>query len=167
MLIQIRMRLFPDFIIFMLIILALIEIVVLKIGLKITKAEEKTGMKWVLVSFACQVGMILFVSAPLILMGLSGEFSGEDSDGMPVGLIFMFIGFGLFMDLQILNIIHRLGMKKALIVFGLMLVPMIIITGLILGIQTAADSARQAAQESDETTQALFFLLPNLLKTII
>ena len=126
MLLQIRMRFFPDFIFFFLLpIIALTEIVVLKIGLKLTHAPEHKSMKWVLASFGIQVAVIFFVASPLILLGLIGQFQGDPS------LIIAFILLALFIDLNILNAIHKLGFKKALVVFVLMMIPVAIMMGII------------------------------------
>lgn len=124
MLSQIRMRLWPDFVIFMLLLLCVIEIVVLKIGLAITKAQERKSMRWVAISFFIQAGVLILIASPLILMGIGGAF---DQGGPPVALIFLFIVLSLFIDLNVLNVMHRLGFKRALAVFGLMLIPLIIV----------------------------------------
>jgi hypothetical protein len=42
-------------------------IVILKIGLAITKAESKTNFKWVAGSYLIQYGVTLFVSSPMLL----------------------------------------------------------------------------------------------------
>ncbi len=120
---QIVMRVFPDFIIFMLSIFAISEIVALKIGLIITKAQDKRNMKWVLISFAIQVGIFFFIASPLILMGMTGSFQQGGPNPL---LVIIFILLALFVDLNILNVLHKLGFKRALIVFGLMMIPFII-----------------------------------------
>ncbi len=132
---QIVMRVFPDFIIFMLSILAISEIFALKIGLLITKAQDKKNLKWVMISFAIQVGIFFFIASPLILMGMTGSFQQGGPDPM---LIALFILLALFVDLNILNVLHKLGFKRALLVFGIMMIPFIIIVVIISSVMTMA-----------------------------
>jgi len=107
------------------IIFFIVGLIMLKIGLVATKAEVRTGIKWVLISFGIQVGMFFFVASPLILMGVSGAF-GEQ--GPEIILIIIFIILALFMDIHVLNVLHQLGIKRALLVFALMAIPFLIVT---------------------------------------
>ena len=103
--------------IFVIIIIAfIVALILLKVGLVITKAEARTGFRWLLASFGIQVGMFFFVGSPMILLGLSGAF-GEQ--GPEVIFIIIFLVLALFIDLHVLNIVHQLGLKRALLVFGL------------------------------------------------
>ena len=129
-LLQIRIRFFPEFVFYFLIpILCIVEIVVLKIGLSVTHAPEKKGFKWVLASFAIQIAVIFFVASPLMLMGMAGGFDGGESGG----LITAFVLLALFIDINILNVIHKLGMKKAVAVFLLMMIPFFVTMFLVFG----------------------------------
>ena len=110
-----------------------VGLIMLKIGLLITKAEARTGIRWTLISFGVQVGIFFFVAAPLILMGISGAF-GEQ--GPAVVLIIVFMILALFIDLHVLNVFHKLGIKKALLVFGLMAVPFLIVSFSIINLIT-------------------------------
>ena len=105
------------------------EIVFLKIGLISVKAEEKNGIKWVAISILIQLGAIFFVSIPLILMGMVGEFGQSGPD---IGMIILIIAVGCFLDFNLINMIHRLGFKRTLIVFIFFLIPLLII-GSIMG----------------------------------
>ncbi len=112
--------------IFVIIIIAfIVGLILLKVGLVITKAEARTGFRWLLASFGIQVGMFFFVGSPMILLGISGAF-GEQ--GPEVILIIIFLVLALFIDLHVLNIVHQLGIKRALLVFGLMAIPFLIVT---------------------------------------
>lgn len=102
-----------------------IGLVMLKIGLVISKAEVRTGIKWMLASFGIQVGIFFFVAGPLILLGISGAF-GER--GPEVIFIIIFLILALFIDVHVLNVIHELGIKRALLVFGLMSVPFLVVS---------------------------------------
>ena len=91
----------------------------------VTKAETRTRFKWLLASFGIQVGMFFFVGSPMILLGISGAF-GEQ--GPEVIFIIIFLVLALFIDLHVLNIVHQLGLKRALLVFGLMAIPFLIVS---------------------------------------
>ncbi|MFX1260275.1 MAG: hypothetical protein ACFFAN_20685 [Promethearchaeota archaeon] len=136
MLLQIKMRFFPDFIFFFLLpIVAIIDLILLKIGLKITNAEEKTRFKWILASYGIQVSVFLFLSVPFILWGILGEF--EDEGPNPLLIILSFL-LAMFIDVNILNVIHKLGIKRALFVYGLMMIPVFIAIGIIFSILASA-----------------------------
>lgn len=112
--------------IFVIIIIAfIVALILLKVGLVITKAEARTGFRWLLASFGIQVGMFFFVGSPMILLGISGAF-GEQ--GPEVIFIIIFLVLALFIDLHVLNIVHQLGIKRALLVFGLMAIPFLIVS---------------------------------------
>ena len=112
--------------IFVIIIIAfIVALILLKVGLVITKAEARTGFRWLLASFGIQVGMFFFVGSPMILLGISGAF-GEQ--GPEVIFIIIFLVLALFIDLHVLNIVHQLGLKRALLVFGLMAIPFLIVS---------------------------------------
>jgi len=105
-----------------------LALILLKIGLVITKAETRTGIKWVLISFGIQVGVFFFVAGPLMLAG----FSETDGGGPPAILIILFVIIALFMDVNVLNITHELGLKRALIVFIFIFIPFAFVVGFII-----------------------------------
>ncbi len=105
-----------------------LALLLLKLGLVVTKAEVRTGFKWVLISFGSQVGIFFFVGGPLMLLGFSGEMEG----GPPVVLILIFIVLALFMGINVLNVMHQLGMKRALIVFLMILIPFIVVDAILI-----------------------------------
>ncbi|MFX1309422.1 MAG: hypothetical protein ACFE8C_06960, partial [Promethearchaeota archaeon] len=80
------------------------DIFILKIGLAITKAEEKTNFKWVAASFGIQFGLIFFISTPMILGGWTGQYS---EGGPHPALIALTVIFSAFIDLNVINIIHK------------------------------------------------------------
>ena len=96
------------------------DIFILKIGLAITKAEEKTNFKWVAGSFGIQFGLILFISIPMILGGWTGQYS---AGGPHPALIALTVIFSAFIDINIINIIHKIGMKRSLIISILIMGP--------------------------------------------
>jgi hypothetical protein len=109
------------------IILLVADIFILKIGLTITKAEDKTSFKWVAGSFGIQFALILFISTPMIIAGSTGAFSERP----PIGLIIPTIIFSAFIDLHIVNVLHKIGMKRSLIIIILILAPITIAMWLI------------------------------------
>ena len=103
-------------------------IIILKIGLAITKAESKTNFKWVAISYLILYGVTLFVSTPMLLdMFLSEmECMGDDcyyeTDG---GLIGLSVIFSTFLVLNLINIIHKPGLARSFILTLLILGPII------------------------------------------
>jgi len=103
-------------------------IIILKIGLAITKAESKTNFKWVVISYLILYGVTLFVSTPMLLdMFLSEmECMGDDcyyeTDG---GLIGLSVIFSTFLVLNLINIIHKPGLARSFILTLLILGPII------------------------------------------
>jgi hypothetical protein len=95
------------------------DILILKIGLAITKAQEKTNFKWVAGSFGIQFGVIFFISIPMILGGWTGQFT----EGPPILTIILTVIFCGFIDTNVINIIHKIGLKRSLIIVLLILGP--------------------------------------------
>lgn len=93
------------------------DILLLKFGLVITKAQKRRRMKWVAGSFAIQFGMVFAISSPLFLLGIMGAFHGELAGIVPTVLISAFI------DLNVINILHQIGLKRSLVVVLLTFVP--------------------------------------------
>jgi hypothetical protein len=96
------------------------DILILKLGLTIIKAQEKTNLKWVAGSFGIQFGLIFFISTPMILGGWTGQYS---TGGPPIILIILTVIFCIFIDLNVINIIHKIGMLRALILAILIMGP--------------------------------------------
>ena len=104
-------------------------IVILKIGLAITKAESKTNFKWVAISYLILYGVTLFVSSPMILdMFLSEmECRGQpdcyyETDG---GVVAISVFFSVFLVLNLINVIHKPGLPRSFILTLLILGPII------------------------------------------
>lgn len=121
---------FTDFLLYIILPIFIISgIIALKIGLTIAKAEVWRGMKFCALSFVIQLGVILFIASPLILFGFAGEMEGAP----PIALIMVFLVLALFIDIQVINVIHKLGLKRAILVFIIMMIPVGIL-GVISGI---------------------------------
>jgi len=99
------------------------DILLLKLGLVITKAQKKTRIKWVAGSFLIQFAIIFIISSPLFLLGSMGAFNGDG----PGAIIIIIIILSAFIDLNIVNILHQIGLKRSFIIVVIILVPMIFI----------------------------------------
>jgi len=97
------------------------DILLLKIGLAITKAQKRTRIKWVAGSFLIQFGVIFIISSPLFLLGFAGEFDGN------LGVIIPVIMFCTFIDLNVINVIHQVGLKRSLVVVLIIILPIVFI----------------------------------------
>ena len=99
------------------------DILLLKLGLVITKAQKKTRIKWVAGSFLIQFAIIFIISSPLFLLGSMGAFNGDG----PGAIIIIIIILSAFIDLNIVNILHQTGLKRSLIIVVIVLVPIVFI----------------------------------------
>jgi hypothetical protein len=97
------------------------DILLLKLGLVITKAQKRKRMKWVAGSFFIQFGVVFAVSSPLFLLGIMGAFRGEPEGIVPIVLISAFI------DLNVINILHQIGLKRSLVVVVFTFIPLFLI----------------------------------------
>ncbi len=99
------------------------DILLLKLGLVITKAKIRTRIKWVAGSFAIQFAIIFIISSPLFLLGAMGAFN----DDGPGGIIIIIILLSAFIDINIVNILHQIGLKRSFIIVVMILVPIVFI----------------------------------------
>jgi len=109
------------------IVIILGGILIFKIGLAATKAESKTSFKWVLGSFFIQYGVTLFISAPMLLdmilvltAGAGHNYSGPDP-----GILAMIVAFSLFVTVNFINMIHKPGIKRSIIIALLIIGPIV------------------------------------------
>ncbi|MGB5912212.1 MAG: hypothetical protein WBH31_13545 [Promethearchaeia archaeon] len=96
-----------------------ITFLILKLGLTIVKAEKRTRIKWVGYSFLIQFGVIFAIGSPLMLLGFAGGYEGD-----PVAIIPIIV-VAAAVDLNIVNVIHQVGLKRSFFVLVLILVPMV------------------------------------------
>ncbi|MFX1567664.1 MAG: hypothetical protein ACFFCV_04765 [Promethearchaeota archaeon] len=101
------------------VLLILFDMLFLKIGLAITKAQVKKNLKWVAFSWVIQFGVIFFIGSPLILYGMIGRFQGDP------GIIMLVIFFAVFIDVNIINLLHRVGLKRSVVVMIFVVGPII------------------------------------------
>lgn len=100
------------------------DILLLKLGLVATKAQKRTRMKWVAGSFAIQFGIVFVVNSPLFILGITGFFSGGPEDIIPT--VIPIIILSLFIDLNIINILHQIGLKRSLVVVIFTFAPIVL-----------------------------------------
>jgi hypothetical protein len=88
--------------------LLVLGIFILKIALAISKAEVRRNMKWVAGSFIIQFGLIFFISSPMMLHQIF-IVHGEPRLEMIIPTIIICF----FIDMNAINVIHRIGIKKS------------------------------------------------------
>ena len=97
------------------------DILLLKLALVVTKAQKRTRMKWVAGSFAIQFGIIFIISSPLFFLGFIGQFRGELDVIIPIIILSSVI------DLNVINVLHQVGLKRSLGILLLTFVPLMMI----------------------------------------
>ena len=97
------------------------DILLLKLALVVTKAQKRTRMKWVAGSFAIQFGIIFIISSPLFFLGFMGKFQGEPDAIIPIVIL------SLFIDLNVINVLHQVGLKRSFGILLIIFVPIIIV----------------------------------------
>jgi hypothetical protein len=102
-----------------------VDILLLRLGLEITNAQKRIRMKWVAVSFLIQFGVIFIISSPMFLLGFAGAFHG--GIGAIIPIIIPIIILCTFIDLNIINVIHQVGLKRSLVVVLIIIIPIIFI----------------------------------------
>ncbi|MFW9895429.1 MAG: hypothetical protein ACFFD7_06465 [Candidatus Thorarchaeota archaeon] len=109
------------------VVFILVGIIIFKIGLSITKSESKTSFKWVTASFLIQYGVTLFISAPMLLDMLLAYANGLSSNyqGPPSGIIAIVIIFSMFIVVNLINLLHKPGIVRSIIIAILILGPIV------------------------------------------
>jgi hypothetical protein len=97
------------------------DIFLLKLALIITKTKKRRKMKSVMYSFLIQFGVVFLIGSPLFILSLIGQFDGDP------GVITAISVLGLLIDINIINVIHNIGLKRSLVVGLLVIVPMILV----------------------------------------
>jgi hypothetical protein len=93
----------------------------------VTKAKKKTRMKWVAGSFAIQFGIVFIISSPLFLLSILGTFQGNFNVILPIIILSAFI------DLNVINVLHQVGLKRS---FGILLLTFGPIIFIMIGLGT-------------------------------
>ncbi|MBN1217088.1 MAG: hypothetical protein JXA99_16830 [Candidatus Lokiarchaeota archaeon] len=102
------------------ILFVILGIIVLKICLKITKAEKRTDIKWILISIGLQVGVVMLCSIPIILAGFSGAFNDEG----PPPEMFPVLFLAIFININLVNILYEVGIGKSIFIFLVFMIPL-------------------------------------------
>ncbi|MFX1344492.1 MAG: hypothetical protein ACFFAI_05260 [Promethearchaeota archaeon] len=89
------------------------------IGIYAARAKEKKSFKWISVSFLIQFGIIFFVCSPLILFSMTGQFKGDP------GLIIPVVILSIFIVINMVNVIHKIGLSRSFVVVLLFVLPMV------------------------------------------
>ena len=100
-------------------------IIIFKIGLVVTKAESKTDFKWVAGSFLIQYGVTLFISAPMLLDMVLASMVGTINNEPEPGSIAMVVVFSTFIVVNLINMLHKPGIIRSIIIALLILGPII------------------------------------------
>ncbi|MFX0056811.1 MAG: hypothetical protein ACFE85_02585 [Candidatus Hodarchaeota archaeon] len=104
--------------IIMMISLLIACIFILKIGLAISKAQVRKSMKWTAISFGIQFGIIFFISSPMMLLGMF-IWRGPP----PLEVLIPTIVISVFVEINVVNLLHRIGIKKSIIIAIFLIVP--------------------------------------------
>lgn len=99
----------------------LAEIISMKIGLIIVKARERKSIAWVGASVFIQIGIIFLVFMPLIMIGIAEGIRNSD-----VPAIILMAVIAVFVDFNLINLLHKLGFKRSLIVLIFFSIPLAI-----------------------------------------
>ena len=102
-------------------ILIIVDLVLLKVALAVTKTQRWKNMKWAAASYFIQFGIVFAVGSPLFLLGMIGAFDGNPGAIVPIVII------AAFADVNIVNIIHRIGLRRSIIVVIFIIVPMVFV----------------------------------------
>ncbi|HEC38414.1 hypothetical protein LCGC14_0836290 [marine sediment metagenome] len=105
-------------------------ILLLKFGLAINRAENKTNMKWVAISFFIQYGVALFISLPILLEKITvranqvyNPLLKYEGPNAPVAVLTITVA--IFILINLINMIHKVGIKRSIVIISFLLGPMI------------------------------------------
>ncbi len=103
-------------------IASVIGMVLLKVGLSIVKAEKKTSMKNVLIFYLIYLGTIMFIMVQLMFIEMTG-FNIVAILGLSI--------LAVFIVTNMVNIFHDTGIKKAIFITILLIIPITIAMSII------------------------------------
>ena len=110
----------------------LASVLLLKMGLKFVKAERRRTFKWTAISIFLQILVIFMLGSPFILLGFANALNDK---GPPMGIIIFLIVIAVFIDMNVINVIHQTGLLKSIWPFLLMVVPIVATIGFGIMIQ--------------------------------
>ncbi|HDZ18479.1 MAG: hypothetical protein Lokiarch_17080 [Candidatus Lokiarchaeum sp. GC14_75] len=100
-------------------------VLLLKLSLTITRAKDKTDMKWVAGSFFIQYGTSFFISVPIILDKIIKVMSGVRYKGPTAPLVVVIITVSIFILINFTNMLHKPGVIRSIIIISFIVGPMI------------------------------------------
>ncbi len=103
-------------------IASVVGMVLLKVGLSIVKAEKKTSMKNVLMYYLIYLGTIMFILMQLIFIEMRG-FNLVPILGLSI--------LAVFIVTNMINIFHDTGIKKAIFITVLLIIPITVAMSII------------------------------------
>ena len=110
----------------------LASVLLLKMGLKFVKAQRRRTFKWTAISIFLQILVIFMLGSPFILLGFANALNDK---GPPMGIIIFLIVIAVFIDMNVINVIHQTGLLKSIWPFLLMVVPIVATIGFGIMIQ--------------------------------
>ena len=110
----------------------LASVLLLKMGLKFVKAQRRRTFKWTAISLFLQILVIFMLGSPFILLGFANALNDK---GPPMGIIIFLIVIAVFIDMNVINVIHQTGLLKSIWPFLLMVVPIVATIGFGIMIQ--------------------------------
>ncbi len=118
-------RLSPLFVLIPLYLITVI--IVFKIGLLIVKARERKSIYFVIISVFAQIGTIFLLFIPILLFGVAENWNMSYAPQLT-----LFIILALFIDFNLINILHKLGLQRTAVVFLFFVIPTLIF-GILIG----------------------------------
>ncbi len=103
-------------------IASVVGMVLLKVGLSIVKAEKKTRMKNVLMYYFIYLGTIMFILMQLMFIEMRG-FNIVPILGLSI--------LAVFIVTNMINIFHDTGIKKAIFITVLLIIPITVAMSII------------------------------------
>ena len=105
-------------------------VLLLKFGLALNRAEDKTNMKWVAISFFIQYGVALFISLPILLEKIivrTNQIANPllKYKGPKAPIAVLTITVAIFILINLINMIHKVGIKRSIVIISFLLGPMI------------------------------------------
>jgi hypothetical protein len=104
----------------------IVSVLLLKLGLKFVKGERRRTFKWTAISSFLQVLVVFMMGSPFILLGFANALNDK---GPPIGIIIFMVVIAVFIDMNVINVIHRTGLLKSIWPFLLMAIPIVATIG--------------------------------------
>ena len=91
-------------------------VILLSLGLAITRAQERKSIKWVAVSFFIQFGVAIFFSAPLALEKILAIVYKTKYEGPQTPAAVAVIAVSVFILVNFINMIHKPGIINSIVI---------------------------------------------------